>query len=110
MCGDKMRNMIVGSNDKLLIESFKNCQWNKLKNKNDYVNTKLYCLLAEDEEYYFCEVEEYVLIGCLANIGKNPHPFIGFSEYSVWYNSNIGGIYIVGYDKKTDAFFAPVCN
>ncbi len=103
---------IIINGDKLEIKGFKNLLWLKKSVKDLPDDFILNSLVKENAEqnggWYFYENNEYTLYAFLAEIGVQPHPLIEFSYVSIWYNSNMGGVYVTGKDKKTDVFFAPL--
>lgn len=109
-----MHSVVVNC-DKLEIRQFKSHVWKKEEDIEKLPRELIaLCNIPESIErnggWYYCEMGEYTLFAFLANLGIHPHPLIELSYASAWYNSNIGGVYLIGKDKNTGAFFAPVSN
>jgi len=111
-----MRSFIVNSDEKLRIDQFKDLEWRKETNLllDIPLNSKLFKLstvisnIRENGCYYIVQQEGMSIFGFLGNIGEAPHPVIELSYATSWYNSNLGGIYLIGLDEKTGDFFAPI--
>ena len=106
---------IVINGDRLEIKEFKRFLWVKNTDIKELPEEfKNICFIKENTiesaDWYFYENDEYILYAFLSDIGTEPHPLIEFSCESMWYNSNLGGVYITGKDKKTGALFAPVID
>ena len=102
---------IIINGDKLMIKEFKNFLWIKKSAeqlpKEFETKPSIMENALQNGGFYICENDEYTLYAFLADIGISPHPLIEFSYASTWYNSNLGGVYVVGKDKNNE-FFAPI--
>lgn len=105
--------MIVVSEEKLKIRQFGKVVWKKETGLNKLPD-KLMKLegvrksVENNEKWYFYDDEEYTMYVFFANIGTDEHPLIEMSCESIWCNSNLGGVYLIGEEKNTGAFFAPI--
>ena len=109
-----MHGMVING-DKIQINGLKKCSWIKKHNNSELpVEFRNNVCINKNIEYnggwYLYENDEYILYAFLSDIGTMPHPLIDFSSVSVWYNSNLGGVYVTGKDKNNGAFFAPLVN
>ena len=105
----------IVNEDKFEIKQFKNISWSK-KISVEELPVELQNIkgigenINKNNAWYCYENNEYLICAFLGNIGVEPHPLVELSCVSSWYNSSCGGAYLIGIDKKTGAFFAPVAD
>ena len=104
---------IVVNGDKMQIRQFKNIVWNKMTEIEKLPEClKKFQGVQENINLNSCwysgSCKDYVLFAFLGNIGKDKHPLIDCPCLCAWYNSDSGGVYVVGMDKKNGALFAPL--
>ena len=108
-----MRNFISNADESLKIEGFTDLIWDKRKEPaaDNYLQKELFKLetvidnIKENAGYYIAKNKGGSI---LSNIGKQPHPMIPLAYATVWYNSNFGGIYLIGIDNIKNEYFAPI--
>lgn len=106
---------IVVNGEKLEIRQFKNVFWIRMNGFETLpeILKEMHGIqqnISKNGCWYISDNTDCILYAFWGNIGKDEHPLIEKPSVSVWYSSNLGGVYIVGKDKKTGAFFAPVVN
>lgn len=109
-----MRSYIANSIERLEIKEFDNISFKQIFTVPVKCEiTSLRAVLKNIEEngcYYLACSNEYEIYAFLANIGKQENPLIEVSYASTWFNSNLGGVYLIGYDKIKKELFAPLHN
>ena len=106
-------NSYVINGDKIEIKKFENILWKKETNTEKLPQELKKIIgitenVSQSDRWYFHENDEYILYAFMSNIGADPHPLIDIAYACTWYNSNFGGVYLVGRDKKNSEFFAPI--
>lgn len=111
-----MRNFISNADEGLKIEAFKDLKWVKMS--TPIMENNLYKKLFEFESvlknikehdgYYMSVSDETAILGFESEIGICEHPLITFAYASMWYESNLGGIYLIGIDNVKNEYFAPL--
>jgi hypothetical protein len=103
---------IVVNGDKLEIKELKGFTWIKKSGPDNLPvwlqNSDILGNIEKKQDWYISDCGEFTLYAFLSEIGIEPHPLIRYAGAAIWYRSNIGGVYLVGKEKNTDAIFAPV--
>ncbi len=111
-----MRTFISNADEKLKINGFLQLNWTKKREaliepmilKKIFELSKVSENIKNNNGYYYACFHNDIFLGFLANIGKYEHPLVELAYACSWYNSNLGGIYIIGVDRNKNEYFAPI--
>lgn len=111
-----MRNFISNADEHLKIDGFNDFKWEKaaMPVKENFLQKKIFELesimlnIKENDGYYVSTTPTETIFGFISQIGQKSHPLISLAYASAWYNSNFGGIYLIGIDNINKEYFAPI--
>lgn len=111
-----MRTFISNADEKLKINGFLQLNWTKKREvliepiilKKIFELSKVSENIKNNNGYYYTYFHDNTILGFLANIGKCEHPLVELAYACSWYNSNFGGIYLIGVDNVKNEYFAPI--
>lgn len=103
-------NKIIKINNLFQLEFISNN--NAVFNSEMIINLLMEPLVSENiiqnDGCYYAKTDEIEVLGFRADIAKHPHPAVSLAYAFSWYNSNIGGVYLIGIDNKKNEYFAPL--